>query len=1317
MKTFEGSDKVEPYPSLDELMDVHSKLLNDSREIDLEDTDDLTTQSDEWISFWDKIKNFIQRGVKTGTLLPENDDRWNVQTLLDYWATRLYEVGEKNTDSTLSQYDPTLAPDLPENPCPYLGLESFREESQQYFFGRENFIDKLIKKLKEVRLITIIGSSGSGKSSLVLGGLLPRLKEGKIGAFDSVPDSKNWKYLGWMVPGSRPLDNLVRLLKKNQLDADADTFLKSENYLTQLIESQDNYPTVLAIDQFEELFTLCFNQEVRKVFVDNLIGLINSPTARHIVIVTMRSDYQDYIVQLPEEFQESFNQSIISLPPLNRSELQEAIEEPARKVGLKFDSEIVDDLVEDFRQKPAGLPLLQFTLWKLWKNKERNRVTWQAYQSLGGDTNQKGDSYRVLAKSADAFYDHLLPEEQKTVRRILLKMVRLTEGKEVTSQRIRRKNLYPIGDDETRINKVIEELINERLVRLTKGDTPEDDQVEVAHEALVRNWPTLEGWLDDEKAKLRKRQQLTSAAEQWNEKRKDPGSLWGGLSLAEAQNYDDWNDLEEEFIQASYKKEKKLEKKLEDFAKQKRLRRILIAPVLAVQAEQKYKLHEDEELSLLLACQAYYFYQQSQELLREEDIALRETLTSDYFEGVIRDILAFLYVGQLIREHDKDVSGVAFSPDGKWLVSSGYDGKVVFWNALSKKRELTLSAKGKSLKSIAFNPKFDILATGAHDGNVILWDLRDIENIRQVELPRGHQEYVVSSKFQPEVWALAFSPDGYYLASGSRDNNICLWDVHQPESAPFPFVLKGHKDWVWSVAFSPDGRTLASGSRDRTIRLWELNWESKKFELKHELRSHTDEVRAVAFSPDGSILATGSRDTTVRLWAVEDRKCFKTLEGHTQFVSSLSFSRDHNYLASGSHDQTVIIWNLKELEEPFQRLSSRNSGISSVAFSPDSQKIASGYWDSTVKLWNLDQPGADLKDEGKVFSVAFSPDGKWLASGSEANTVRIWNLERPKTKPIVLTKHQGKVRSVAFSPDGQILASASYDKDILLWKNWSQERNEPIRLDGHEDGVTSIAFSPDEETLASGSRDRSVRLWNWRRSEPIRTLWEHKGGIWTVAFSADGQILASGSTDKTVRLWYVATGECFKVLYGHEGDIRSVAFSPDGMTLASGSPDGTVRLWNLQHLNQEPKILRISTPESGSSHGISSLAFSPDSKRLLAGCWDYTVRSWNLGQPEPDPIILYSHPGGSVSTVAFSSDGLRLASGSHDDFLILVRVVNLADWACQKLHRNLALEEWQKYVGEDIPYQRTCACLDSGEGAPSDAPTAQNYVPPTDEAY
>jgi len=531
---------------------------------------------------------------------------------------------------------------------------------------------------------------------------------------------------------------------------------------------------------------------------------------------------------------------------------------------------------------------------------------------------------------------------------------------------------------------------------------------------------------------------------------------------------------------------------------------------------------------------------------------------------------------------------------------------------------------------VIFSPDGKFLASGSRDQSVKLW--RPDGTLLQTL--KGHSDAVTS---------VSFSPDGQSLASASLDKTVKIWRKNPTtgEFDPQPSkTLSGQGDWVYSVSFSPDGELLATASKDKTIKIWR-----KDGNLVKILKGHQGEVNWVSFSPDGQFIASASEDKTVKIWQ-RDGTLVETLSEHQQGVTFVTFSPDGNLLASTGRDKTVKLWRRERSSKdswafrPYKTLQQHTGTVWSLSFSTDGEKLASASEDNTIKLWSI--TGTLLKTfkghNDAVTSVAFSPDNKLLVSGSYDKSVKLWSLDAPTLD--ILKGHQDRVLSVAWSPDGQMLASSSRDRTVKLWQKDTSSGEVKTRLyktmEGHTDKVPSVTFDPQGKMLASGSYDKTVKLWR-RDGTLIKTLQGHSDGVVSVNFSPDGQLLASASLDKTVKLWN-SDGRLLKTLVGHQGRVNSVNFSPDGQVLASASDDQTVKLWQ-----RDGTLLKTFSPHDSWVLGVS---FSPTDQLLASASWDNTVRLWRRDGTLLKTLLKgYSD---SVNAVTFSPNGELLAAANWD---------------------------------------------------------------------
>ncbi|HEY2290720.1 MAG TPA: hypothetical protein VGM86_08465 [Thermoanaerobaculia bacterium] len=990
-----AAQSVAPYESASELREAHAHLL-EAFDSQLGEDASSAGEAAALARLEPEIRRFLERGAATGIYLEEMKERTSCQVLLDYWLSSLAQAGLRAGSVRLARFDAEQLPDLKKVRCPYVGLDAFRDET--YFFGRESDTKALLAQVRDSPLVVVLGASGSGKSSLVMGGVLPALRA--EGALRVVPPC---------VPGNAALEHRV--------EAEAP-------------------PALITIDQFEEVFTLS-SAEDREALVASLAQLLE---AGHRVILTMREEFRSRIVELRalSPYLDK-TKAWYSMRPMDYDELRAAVEKPAALVNLQFQAGIVDDLVKKVLGQPAALPLLQFTLRLLWEERDRNRITWEVYA-------RTGDPLNALKASADDFYDGLAPQTQIEVRRVLLELVRVDELLEAYRQPVPMSRLLQAGKANT--EEVIKLLAENDYVRITAGATAADTVVEVKHESLVRNWPRFVGWIDEKRNERRQRLALSQAARRWAESGKPAEGLLTGWQLEEAKGQSNLSAVEEELVQASARAVERAQREREDALRRE------VEQKLEQQAALEQQRRNRRNAALVLAgafvvvvfaglagwskWKASRAEKRANELLQEAEItrlmanadrlqdanydasllvnleAIRLAPTLDAQAGLLRRFVSHPQLSAFLPGHKAAVFGVAFSPDGKRLASASADNSVILWDVDSRKKIATLEGHMGSVYSVAFSPDGKRLASASADNSVILWDVNSRNPIASLE---GHND---------PVYGVAFSPDGKRLASASGDTTLILWDVDSRKPIA---TLEGHKAAVSGVAFSPDGKRLASASSDTTVILWDVD--SRTPIATPE--GHKYEVYSVAFSPDGKRLASASGDTVI-LWDVDSRKPIATLERHKDAVSGVAFSPDGKRLASASADNTVILWDV-DSHKPLATLEGHKNKVYSVAFSPDGKRLASASWDRTVILWDVDnrKPLATLEGhKNAVYSVAFSPDGKRLASASADDTVILWDADSHKLLA-TLEGHKAPVLGVAFSPDGKGLASASTDKTIILW--------------------------------------------------------------------------------------------------------------------------------------------------------------------------------------------------------------------------------------------------------------------------------------------
>jgi WD40 repeat protein/serine/threonine protein kinase/DNA-binding SARP family transcriptional activator len=1213
----------------------------------------------------------------------------------------------------------------PENP--YKGLQPFLEADAEDFFGREAFIEQLLARLAQphiesveskgdiveithARFLAVIGPSGSGKSSVVRAGLIPALNRGALSG------SQDW-FMVSMHPGEHPLEELENALMRiaayppksllEQILSDRRGLLRAIQHCLPDLDSR----FLLCIDQFEETFSLVEDEDERDHFINSLYTAVTAPDSPLVLIITLRADFYDRPLHYPE-FGDLVRMHQETIMPLSSEELSRAVSCPAEIVGVQFEPGLETQIVADVVNQPGALPLLQYAMTDLFEHRDGHQLTLEAYNAIGGVIG-------ALGSRAEEIYAGLDVDAQKCTRQLFLHLVTLGEGVEDSRRRVNRSELESLSfegmivenTDELNSQKVMCDVIDlfgrYRLLTFDHDPLTRAPTVEIAHEALLREWSRLCSWLNSSREEIRIYLQLSAAALEWSSANRNPGFLLHGSRL---DIFEDWwkitdlslSPLEGDFLEASL--EERRRKRGAEEARQKkekalelRWRYILttLAVVLAIAAagalwlaataRQQANIATSRELAAS-ALDNLLVDPERSILLSLQALTTTHTLEA---ENALHRSLQNSRVLRTLSGHQGPAYNVAFSPDGTRLATTGQDMTVRIWDLETGAEILTLEGHLDEVFGVDFSPDGTRLATTGYDGAVIIWDAESGKEVFRIPAHEG------------EGVVVYFSPDGTRLVTnGLYDGKIKIWDATTGEPI---LAFPAHQAPTWHVIFSPDGTRLATASMDGTAKLW--NADSGELLL---VLPGQGGVTRVGFSPDGSRLVTANENGTASVWETRSGDELFTIEGHKDLVIWSSFSPDGERLATASMDGIAKIWDASSGKH-LLTLAGHTSVLFGIAFSPDGTQLATGSYDGTTRLWDL-SPEKELftiaEHTDYVYSVDFSPDGRHFASGSYDGTAIIWNLSEvfPMYTPAVdaapvqqfILGEKGdrdRIRSVSYSPDGKrIVTTDAYGKATI----WNAETgNEVLTLSGHApgqtvetvwNGVTDAAFSPDGSLLATSSDDLTINIWDATTGEKLHTLLGHMPGpanvppfegVVAIAFNPEGTTLLSAGADGTARLWDVHNGDLILKIDAHPGSVvTDVDFSPDGNNFVTSGFDGTAIVWDVTS-GESLKIL------SGHSGPVMSVAYSPDGQYIATGGDDGTARIWDAGTGGI-LLNLYGHTLGLLE-VEFSPDGKYLATSSQDGTVrfYVLSLPDLIELAQSRLTRHLTEQECQQYLHEE----------------------------------
>jgi WD40 repeat protein/DNA-binding SARP family transcriptional activator len=1176
---------------------------------------------------------------------------------------------------------------------PYKGLRSFGEADMIDFFGRNALVERLVARWSEAvegnRFLGVVGPSGSGKSSAVRAGLVPALRGG------AVPGSDTW-FVVEMMPGAHPFEELEASLLRIATDPPptlADE-LRADHGFVNAIERvlpPDGSELFLVIDQLEEVFTHVDDEATRARFLACLASAATDPRSRTRLLVTLRADYFDRPLAYPG-FGPLLGSRTETVTPLTPAELELAIAGPAERIGVSVEPELLAEIVADSTGRLGTLPLLQYALTELFERREDAALTLSGYRHVGGIGG-------ALAGRAERLYEATGRDEGKDAnRQLFLRLVNVDEGVEDLRRRVRRSELLSIEGDSEAMASAIDAFTRHRLLTSDRDPVTREPTVEVAHEALLRSWPRLRGWIDSAREDLQNHRHLATEAVQWEEADRDPSFL---LRASRLKRFEAWvadsgfalNSAEREYLEASLR-QREAERTAEEAQSQRqrllerrsvrRLRAlvavlasaaIVATGLTAIATTQREKaareartasarelaaaavanLDVDPERSILLALQAVDRTRSADGfVLPEAEEALHRAVTASR-------IVRTLPVGAT-NALDWGSTGV--------FVAAGTEnrGMINVKDPATGETVVAFQGPAARITDLAFSPDGSMLATASVDGLIVVWGV-------------SNGNLVASMSGEGAASGLSFSADGSLLAGAWPDGGtVKVMDVSDSS------VIRtlGRLSGATHTAFDPHGGRIAVATQafDCNGERWKVLMIDLETEGRTVLRgSQPCGANFVAWSPDGRYIAANADTANVKIWDSGAGELRFTLFGHSDEVFSGDWSSDSTRLVTGSYDGTARVWKITAGgTEQLLVLSAHGAhAVWSVAFSPDDAYVMTTDDTSTARIWDVSAKG------GAEVGILPAPIPGWgfddiafldrrravLPSGS--GKLAVWDVEAglevgtigPR---LVSEKYWPSPPGFDVSRDGSTIAIARGDQTVSLWDTATGDEvfsfEEPLMQQ------FDISASGEYLAILAGRWataeivDRSGRVRTTGVSERMPYTW----GAARVQLSPDDRLVAL-ATPRTVAILDWNQGAVVATI---PAQTDWLAFDPSGTLIATAGDDRTAEIWDVR----SGELVTTLPAQSGDIYGLS---FSPDGSLLAVGSGDGTVR---LFDRRSDRLVTLPGNGVHVIGISFSPDGSMLAELTFDGMARIwaIDIDLLLHIAREKVTRSLTEEECGVYL-------------------------------------
>jgi WD40 repeat protein/energy-coupling factor transporter ATP-binding protein EcfA2 len=892
------------------------------------------------------------------------------------WEQRWHALAAELADGTAGEQ----RDDGGEEQAPYVGLAGFQVEDAERFFGREGLVTELVDQVTARRFVVVVGPSGSGKSSLLRAGLVHHAQvNGVCGGGPVVV----------MTPGPHPLEECAIHLaaltdgcpSASHAALRTDPRCLHRTTHLALVKASSPGEVLVVVDQFEEVFTVCRDPDERAQFLTQLRTAAQASASRIRIVLGLRADFYAHCTHHPE-LVEALRDAQVLVGPMNTEELRSAITQPAHDAGCRVETALVSRVIADATGQPGVLPLVEHALLETWRRRRGTTLTLAGYDAAGGIT-------QAIARTAETIYTTLPENQREWARQLFLRLVVLGEGTEDTRRRVHRDELDLTEPTQA---ELLKQLTDARLITLDR------DGVEIAHEALIRNWPRLHGWLTDDRDGLRIHRQLSEATHTWHALQRDPGALYRGSRLSQA---DQWatatsestlSAREREFLHASLTAH--ADEQADVQRRTRRLRRLVAllavvavlavaATVVGIRAQQatanQARLATEQRtvaISQKVMSEAYALVDSDPNLAMQLIAgAYRLAPTPENRDNLLR---------ALAINNEFALDAARFAPDDRFV---GVDVtpekiRIITLPGVDTNLGTTVVDKPRNINSITFSPNGRVLAI-AEDEMIHFWNIGDWRSPPTLMTTLTQQ--LPAGGCGSDCFTLAFSPDGRLLSTAGHGRTTTLWNFSDPSHLEKLATIATPGEQVATMTFSPDGHTLATGSEKHTTRLWDITAPREPTELSvldentgydrqayvniAESTVYSPDSSWLAFSPDGDVLAAASSpentDHEVRLWDITNTQHpeeLATVRGHTAPVISVAFSHNGHTLATASWDHTTRLWDITNPHKP------------EISANLHTQKV----------------PGRLNETEGMTYLVSFLPDDRDLVVTEHAGYAMKW---------------------------------------------------------------------------------------------------------------------------------------------------------------------------------------------------------------------------------------------------------------------------------------------------------------------------------------